>query len=465
MTKYVVENVGDSLRENPSKKQRVAISRKTGAETLVEADTSKPAHPPGSHDTEENAKYSPDKSGTDSVDTLDSEVDVCAVSKLRCSDEDLGIPGKDGPVAIVDKGGYFQLVEGAHLTPRYRTLYVLGSGTFGKAIACWDTKKQGLCALKISRATKSYRKAAMQEIEIITTMMEGDSERLHKFGRMQHWFEYRGVKMAKHVVIVFDLQGQSLLDTITMNKNRPFAIEMVRDCMKHIFQTLEYVHGMGIIHTDVKAENIMHPMCSTSEMNESQMTHVYPQDRNVILIDFGSAVFGGKKYSDLITSRYYRAPEVILGTGWSYECDIWSCGCLLMELILGRVLFNVRDDRAHLAMMEKVLGSTMPETLASEHRHCKTVENVFLMPDSTRVDYSSRHICSSCQKTNCKCRKSVSNAAPLESYLTSYGSHVEQDGRQVMDLLLIARVCLTWDPSERATCSEILRYPFFTTPT
>lgn len=466
MTKYVAENVGEILIENP-KKRRVAISNKAGNETLLEDDTSKPAAAaaaaaPATHQDGDKTVTSPsDTDETESAATLDSDMDACLVSKLRCSDEDLGFPGKDGPAIQVDKGGYFQLVHGALLTPRYRTLYVLGSGSFGKAIACLDTKKLDVCALKISRATKSYRKAAMQEIEIISTMMEGDSEGLHKFGRMQHWFEYTGVKGAKHVVIVFDLQGDSLLDTITMNKNRPFEIDVVRDCMKHIFQTLEYVHGMGIIHTDVKAENIMHPLCSGSTVNESQMTYVHPGDRKVILIDYGSAVFGGGTYSDLITSRYYRAPEVILGTGWSFECDVWSCGCVLMELVLGRALFNVRDDRSHLAMMETVLGNPMPEFLAHEHRQCKTSEDVLLMPDSTRVDYSTRYTCPFCQKASCKCSKIVNKAVPLETYFESYGKLVQQGGNQVKDLLSVARACLTWNPSERPSCSEILKYPFF----
>lgn len=96
------------------------------------------------------------------------------------------------------------------------------------------------------------------------------------------------------------------------------------------------------------------------------------------LIDFGSATFDHEHHSTIVSTRHYRAPEVILGEsihcpssralrnrspairsaelGWAQPCDVWSIGCILFELYLGVTLFQTHDNREHLAMMERILG-------------------------------------------------------------------------------------------------------------
>lgn len=58
------------------------------------------------------------------------------------------------------------------------------------------------------------------------------------------------------------------------------------------------------------------------------------------MIDFGGATFDYDYKSSLINTRQYRAPEVILGLGWSTPSDMWSVGCILMELYVGELLFQ-----------------------------------------------------------------------------------------------------------------------------
>lgn len=76
---------------------------------------------------------------------------------------------------------------------------------------------------------------------------------------------------------------------------------------------------------------------------------------DIRLIDFGSATFEQDYHSTVVSTRHYRAPEIILGMGWSYPCDIWSIGCILVEFLTGDALFQTHDDLEHLAMMEVVL--------------------------------------------------------------------------------------------------------------
>eukprot|EP00170_Pyropia_yezoensis_P007273 contig_29741_g7295 len=81
------------------------------------------------------------------------------------------------------------------------------------------------------------------------------------------------------------------------------------------------------------------------------------------LIDFGSATFQSGHHSAIISTRHYRAPEVILGLGWSYPCDLWSVGCILLELYTGAALFQTHDNLEHLAMMTAALGA-IPQSMA-----------------------------------------------------------------------------------------------------
>lgn len=57
------------------------------------------------------------------------------------------------------------------------------------------------------------------------------------------------------------------------------------------------------------------------------------------VIDFGGATFENQHHSSVINTRQYRAPEVILGLGWDMQSDVWSIGCIVMELYVGELLF------------------------------------------------------------------------------------------------------------------------------
>lgn len=88
---------------------------------------------------------------------------------------------------------------------------------------------------------------------------------------------------------------------------------------------------------------------------------------DVRLIDLGSATFDDEHHSAVVSTRHYRAPEVILELGWSQPCDVWSIGCILFEIYTGYTLFQTHDNREHLAMMERILG-TIPYRMARKSR-------------------------------------------------------------------------------------------------
>jgi dual-specificity kinase len=118
---------------------------------------------------------------------------------------------------------------------------------------------------------------------------------------------------------------------------------------------------LQIIHTDLKIENIMlidsgHTSLSLDESCPSSFT-LLPKSLGIRLIDFGSAVTTSASKPSLVSTRHYRAPEIVLGVPYTYAIDMWSIGCILYELFTGRLLFDTHEDGEHLKMMERVVGS------------------------------------------------------------------------------------------------------------
>ena len=104
----------------------------------------------------------------------------------------------------------------------------------------------------------------------------------------------------------------------------------------------------GIIHCDLKPENIL-----LRNANKSGLK----------IIDFGTGCFEGSQLYKYVQSRYYRAPEIILGVDYSCAIDMWSLGCILGELFLGFPLFPGEDEAEQLALIVEYLG-TPPNSLA-----------------------------------------------------------------------------------------------------
>jgi serine/threonine protein kinase len=109
-----------------------------------------------------------------------------------------------------------------------------------------------------------------------------------------------------------------------------------------------------LIHTDLKIENIL--LTSDREIVFDRHGTKVPERTKIKLIDFGGACYDHSKKSTIVNTRQYRAPEVILETGWSMPSDIWSAGCILVELYQGELLFPTHSNLEHLALMEHVIG-------------------------------------------------------------------------------------------------------------
>ncbi|XP_059657198.1 serine/threonine-protein kinase AFC2-like isoform X3 [Cornus florida] len=213
------------------------------------------------------------------------------------------------------------------------------------------------------------------------------------------------------------------------------------------------MHDLRLIHTDLKPENILlvSPECvrvpdskvqSRSPKDSSYYKRV-PKSSAIKVIDFGSSTCDRQDQSYIVSTRHYRAPEVILGLGWSYPCDIWSVGCILVELCSGEALFQTHENLEHLAMMERVLGRLPQHMLKRVDRHAeKYVRRGRLnWPEGA----TSRESIKAVQKLPC-----------LQNLVMQHVDHSAGDLTHLLQLLL------KYDPSDRLTAREALKHPFFT---
>lgn len=143
-----------------------------------------------------------------------------------------------------------------------------------------------------------------------------------------------------------------------------FPASHVQSFARQMLLSVCFLHDLGLVHTDLKPENILlkdasYKLGEHVDMDNRQIQRRYLKDTQISLIDFGSAIFNDEYHHGVVSTRHYRAPEILLGTGWSFPCDIWSIACILVELCIGDALFHTHDNLEHLALMERILGKNI----------------------------------------------------------------------------------------------------------
>ncbi|KAL7222759.1 hypothetical protein ACSBR1_024457 [Camellia fascicularis] len=235
-----------------------------------------------------------------------------------------------------DKDGHYIFALGENLTSRYKIHSKMGEGTFGQVLECWDRERKEMVAIKIVRGIKKYREAAMIEVEVLQQLGKHDKDG-NRCVQIRNWFDYRN-----HICIVFEKLGPSLYEFLRKNNYRSFPIDLVREIGRQLLECVAFMHDLHLIHTDLKPENILlvssehvkvpdYKGSSRSPKDGSYFKKV-PKSSAIKVIDFGSTTYDRQDQSYIVSTRHYRAPEVILGLGWSYPCDVWSVGCILVEL-------------------------------------------------------------------------------------------------------------------------------------
>ncbi|KAJ8772268.1 hypothetical protein K2173_027445 [Erythroxylum novogranatense] len=331
-----------------------------------------------------------------------------------------------------DKDGHYMFALGENLTSRYKIHSKMGEGTFGQVLECWDRERKEMVAIKIVRGIKKYRDAAMIEIEVLQQLGKHDKGG-NRCVQIRNWFDYRN-----HICIVFEKLGPSLYDFLRKNNYRSFPIDLVREIGR---QLLECVASENILLVSPDYVKVPDYKNSSRSPRDSSYFKRVPKSSAVKVIDFGSTTYERQDQNYIVSTRHYRAPEVILGLGWSYPCDVWSVGCILVELCTA--LFQTHENLEHLAMMERVLGPLPQHMLKKVDRHAEKYLR------RGRLDWPE----------GATSRDSIKAVLKLPRLQNLIMQHVDHSAG---DLIHLLQGLLRYDPSDRLTARESLRHPFFT---
>ncbi|KAG7968766.1 hypothetical protein I3843_08G171500 [Carya illinoinensis] len=294
------------------------------------------------------------------------------------------------------KGGYHAVRVGDQFAGgRYIAQRKLGWGQFSTVWLAYDTRTSEYVALKIQKSAAQFAQAALHEIEILSASANGDPSNSSCIVRLIDHFKHTGPN-GQHVCMVLEFLGDSLLRLIRHNRYKGLGLNKVREICKCILIGLDYLHReLGIIHTDLKLENILlfstidptkdpvrsglAPILERPEGNpnggntmniiekklkrrarravakiserkasmggvvfegaEKSQKNLDGIDARCKVVDFGSACWADKQFAEEIQTRQYRAPEVILRAGYSFSVDIWSFACTAFELATGDMMF------------------------------------------------------------------------------------------------------------------------------
>ena len=312
-----------------------------------------------------------------------------------------------------DERSDYKLILGDHLNYRYEIQQVLGKGSFGQVCKCYDHKEKKHVAIKIIRNQKRFHRQAKVEIKVLDELKTPDNGLNSHSVQMLDYFIFR-----KHICIIFELLSINLYDLLKSNSFRGFSLALVRRFIVQILSCLSFLRQKRIIHCDLKPENIL-----LKEQNKS----------GIKVIDFGSSCLDNEKVYTYIQSRFYRAPEIILGIDYTVAIDMWSLGCIAAELHSGYPLFPGESEAEQLLCIMEVKGIPPEEIL-----DISTRKKLFFDGSYPKVIQNSRG------------KKRLPGTRKLEE-------KVKSSDELFLNFL---KKCLDWNPATRMTPEEAFHHEF-----
>lgn len=320
------------------------------------------------------------------------------------------------------------LVKNDHISYRYSITKRLGSGSFGNAILCYDYKDEIDKVLKIIKNKKVYNSVINNEINILKYIQNvKQSEHIETQNIIINFYE--NIKFRNHNILIFEYYNLNLYKALYKGNCTGFTIDKCKSITYDLVLGLTFLHKHKIIHKDLKPENI-----------------VFSQDNSrVIIIDFGLSQFEYDNEKDnnfYIQSRYYRAPEVICFIDKSIPIDIWSLGCIMYEMYVGKPLFAGKNNTEMINYFISVMG--MPSK--------KYIKYNKIYKYFSSYDYTvNKHTL-----INGKILEHKSRGFPNIVFLKN------NDNLSTVDYYKdLCNACLTWEINDRILTNDLLNHDLF----
>ncbi|XP_039708818.1 serine/threonine-protein kinase ICK isoform X2 [Pteropus medius] len=282
---------------------------------------------------------------------------------------------------------------------RYTTIKQLGDGTYGSVLLGRSIESGELIAIKkMKRKFYSWEECMnLREVKSLKKLNHANVVKLKEV-----------IRENDHLYFIFEYMKENLYQLIK-ERNKLFPESAIRNIMYQILQGLAFIHKHGFFHRDLKPENLL---CMGPEL--------------VKIADFGLAreIRSRPPYTDYVSTRWYRAPEVLLrSTHYSSPIDIWAVGCIMAEVYTLRPLFPGASEIDTIFKICQVLGTPK------------------------KTDWPEGYQLSSAM--NFRWPQCIPNN--LKTLIPNASSEAIQ----------LLRDMLQWDPKKRPTASQALRYPYF----
>ncbi|XP_047423688.1 serine/threonine-protein kinase MAK isoform X4 [Mugil cephalus] len=283
---------------------------------------------------------------------------------------------------------------------RYTTLKQLGDGTYGSVLMGRSNESGELVAIKrMKRKFYSWEECMnLREVKSLKKLNHANVVKLKEV-----------IRENDHLYFVFEYMKENLYQLMKDRENKMFSENEIRNILFQVLSGLAFVHKHGFFHRDMKPENLL---CMGPEL--------------VKIADFGLAreIRSKPPYTDYVSTRWYRAPEVLLRSStYSSPIDLWAVGCIMAELYTLRPLFPGNSEVDEIFKICQVLG-TVKKTDWSEGYQLASAMN-FRFPQ--------------CVPTHLKTL--IPNASN--------------------EAIALMKDLLQWDPKKRPTAVQSLRYPYF----
>ncbi|THH01677.1 hypothetical protein EW026_g1065 [Hermanssonia centrifuga] len=222
----------------------------------------------------------------------------------------------------------------------YEIVSQVGEGTFGKVYKARNTGSGKFVALKRIRMEAErdgFPVTAMREIKLLQSLRHDNIVRL-----------YEMMVSNGSVYMVFEYMDHDLTGILSQNQFS-FTDAHLKSLCRQMLAGLAYLHHKGVVHRDIKGSNIL--INNRGELK---------------LGDFGLARFYQKRrksdYTNRVITLWYRPPELLFGTTvYGPEVDMWSAGCIMLELFTKKPVFQGNDEIHQLDVIYKIIGTPTPE--------------------------------------------------------------------------------------------------------
>lgn len=365
---------------------------------------------------------------------------------------------------------------------RYRIKERIGKGSFGQVVRAEDIESKREVAIKIIKSKKPFLMQAKTEIELLTHLWEKDQDDQHNIGKLRFSFclpllgglvcletksnficSLFAVRLLTHFMyrnhqcLVFEMLSLNLYELLKNTQFGGVSLNLIRKFAKQVLKALSFLarKDVDIIHCDLKPENIL-------------LRH--PKKSGVKVIDFGSSCHSNKRMYSYIQSRFYRSPEVMLGLPYTVSIDMWSLGCILVEMHTGEPLFSGSDQFDQMQKIVKVLGMIPDNIMDQTNDHTK--QQFFEKPrGSTRwtVKQTKDSKPDTAAAQGPRVVPSVDPIASLTEVITAgarqkkkYPHEAQNSARNYELFIDLVYRMLSYEPKERIKPQEALEHPFIT---